>query len=49
MADEVIHTLLKVQTWVPIEVTHEGVVSLYMKVDMWEVSALAFLLSSLGV
>jgi hypothetical protein len=40
MADKVIHTLLKVQTWVPIEATYEGVVSVYAKVDTWEVSVI---------
>jgi hypothetical protein len=49
MADEAIYTLLKVQTWAPIEATHEGVASVYIKVDMWEVSVLAFLASSLDV
>jgi hypothetical protein len=49
MADEVIYTLLKVQTWAPIKATHEGVVSVYIKVDTWEVSVLAFLASSLDV
>jgi hypothetical protein len=49
MADEAIYTLLKVQMRAPIEATHEGVMSVYIKVDMWEVSVLAFLVSSLDV
>jgi hypothetical protein len=49
MADKAIYTLLKVQMSAPIEVTHEGVMSVYAKVDTWEVSALVFLLSLLDV
>jgi hypothetical protein len=49
MADEAIYTLLKVQMQAPIEVTHEGVASVYVKVDTWEVSVLVFLASSLDV
>jgi hypothetical protein len=42
MADKAMYTLLKVQMRAPIEATHEGVASVYVKVDTWEVSAPAF-------